>query len=134
MTTIKATIESMETGFSAFIENIDGIVATGSTIEEIKANLIDALDDYIETCKELGCELPDGLKDDYKIEFTMDVKSLFTIYDRIFTKSGLERLTGINQKQLWHYANGTSVPRRAQVLKIEHALHKLGEELISLHL
>lgn len=25
-----------------------------------------------------------------------------------FTKSGLERLTGINQKQLWHYANGKS--------------------------
>ena len=134
MLTLHATIESLENGYSAFIENLDGVVATGSTLDEIKTRLIDALDDYIETCKELGCELPAGLDGDYRMEFSMDVKSLLTIYNGIFTKSGLERLTGINQKQLWHYANGTSSPRRAQVLKIENALHRLGNELISLHL
>lgn len=134
MNTLKVTIESLENGYSAFIENLDGVVATGATIEEIKANLIDCLDDYIETCKHLKCEIPEMLLGDYRIEFSMDVKSLLTIYSGIFTKSGLERLTGINQKQLWHYANGISTPRRAQVLKIENALHRLGEELISLHL
>ena len=134
MKVLKATIESLENNYSAYIEDIDGIVATGSTVEEIKANLLDALDDYAETCNHLGCELPDVLKDDYSIEFSMDVKSLLTLYQRIFTKAGLERLTGINQKQLWHYANGRSTPRRAQVLKIENALHRLGNELLSLHL
>lgn len=134
MNSLKATIESLENGFSAYIENLDGVVATGATIEEIKANLIDALDDYIETCKELGCEIPSELSDDYTIEFSMDVKSLLNIYYGIFSKSGLEKLTGINQKQLWHYANGISTPRRAQVLKIENALHRLGNELISIHL
>ena len=64
----------------------------------------------------------------------MDVKSLLTIYSGIFTKSGLEGLTGINQKQLWHYANGVSTPRRAQAQKIESALHRLGNELISVRL
>ena len=134
MNTLKATIESLEKGYSAYIEGLDGVVATGSTVEEIKTNLIDCLDDYIETCKQLKCEIPEELIGDYRIEFSMDVKSLLTIYSGIFTKSGLERLTGINQKQLWHYANGVSTPRRTQVLKIENALHRLGEELISLHL
>ena len=134
MRTLKATIESLETGYSAYIENLDGIAATGSTIDEIKNRLIDALDDYAETCKQLGCKLPAELEDDYRIVFTMDVKSLLSIYYGIFTKSGLEKLTGINQKQLWHYACGRSVPRRAQVLKIENALHRLGNELISLEL
>lgn len=134
MPILKATIESLENGYSAFIENLDGVVATGSTIEEIRANLIDAVDVFIETCRELGCEVPEELIGDYEIEFTMDVKSLLGIYYGIFTKAGLERITGINQKQLWHYANGTSTPRRAQVLKIENALHRLGKELISLHL
>lgn len=134
MPILKATIESLENGYSAFIENLDGVVATGSTIEEIRANLIDAVDVFIETCRELGCEVPEELTGDYEIEFTMDVKSLLGIYYGIFTKAGLERITGINQKQLWHYANGTSTPRRAQVLKIENALHRLGKELISLHL
>ena len=134
MKVLKATIESLENNYSAYIENIDGVVATGSTMDEIQANLIDALDDYVETCGVLGCTVPDELTGDYSIEFSMDVKSLLTLYQRIFTKSGLERLTGINQKQLWHYANGSSVPRRAQVLKIENALHRLGNELIAIRL
>ena len=134
MFTLKATIESTENNYSAFIENLGGVVATGATIAEIKAKLIDAVDDYIETCKELGCELPEGLNGDFSIEFQMDVKSLLTLYNGIFTKAGLERITGINQKQLWHYANGSSIPRRAQVLKIENALHSLGEELLSVSL
>ena len=134
MQQLNATIESLEGNYSAFLHDLGGVMTTGSTIEEIKANLRDAVNDYVETCKELGCELPEVLKGDYRIEFTMDVKSLLALYEGIFTKAGLERLTGINQKQLWHYANGNSVPRRAQILKIENALHRLGNELISLHL
>lgn len=134
MNVLHATIESLESGYSAYIEGLDGIVATGATIEEIKARLINALEEYGAYCKEVGCDLPEELKGDYRIEFSMDVKSLLTIYKGIFSKSGLERLTGINQKQLWHYANGTSQPRRTQVLKLENALHRLGAELLSIHL
>ena len=71
--TLKATIESNENNYSAFLENLDGVVATGATIAEIKANLIDAIDDYIETCKEFNCELPEELKEgNFSIEFKMD--------------------------------------------------------------
>ena len=134
MTTLKAIIESLENNYSAYIEKLDGVVATGATITEIKANLLDAVDEYIETCKENGMDIPEELQGEYNIDFSMDVKSLLNLYDKIFSKSGLERLSGINQKQLWHYANGKSVPRRAQALKLENALHRLGTELISITL
>lgn len=134
MVTLKAIIETAENNYSAFIEGVDGIVATGSTIEEIKTNLIDALDVFVETSREMGLEVPEELNGDYEIRFSMDVKSLLTYYAGIFTKAGLERLTGINQKQLWHYAKGKSVPRRAQVERIENALHRLGAELLSVSL
>lgn len=134
MRTIIATIESLENNYSAYINELDGVVATGSTIEEIKKNLQEALEDFIETCKGLGCKIPDLLQGDYVIEFKMDVKSLLTLYQGIFSKAGLERLTGINQKQLWHYAKGKSSPRKAQINKIESALHRLGNDLIALHL
>ena len=52
----------MENNFSAYIENVDGVVATGSTIQELKANLLEALDVYVEACKENGCDLPKELK------------------------------------------------------------------------
>ena len=134
MNTLKAVIESLESNYSAYIEGLDGVVATGGTINEIQQHLIEAINDYVDTCKELGCAVPEQLEGDYTIEFSMDVKSLLTMYYGIFTKSGLERLTGINQKQLWHYANGISTPRRAQAERIENALHRLGSELLSVRL
>lgn len=134
MKTLKAVIETLESNYSAYIAGLDGIVATGSTIDEIQRHLIEALNDYVETCRRLECPVPEQLEGDYTIEFSMDVKSLLTIYSGILTKSGLERLTGINQKQLWHYANGISRPRRAQAARIESALHRLGSELLSVRL
>lgn len=134
MNILKAVIESLENNYSAYIVGLDGVVATGSTIDEIQQHLIEAVNDYVETCRQVQCAIPEQLEGDYKIVFSMDVKSLLTIYSGIFTKSGLERLTGINQKQLWHYANGISTPRRAQAERIESALHRLGSELLSVRL
>lgn len=134
MRTIRITIEKTENNYSAFINEINGIVATGETIEEIKKNMIEAIDFYIEACKEFGDNVPEILQDEYNIEFHLDAKSFLNIYAEIFSKSGLEKLTGINQKQLWHYAKGVSRPRPAQRVRIESALHRLGEELIAIHL
>lgn len=134
MSTLIAVIERCENNYSAYIESLDGIVATGNTIDEIKGNLLEAIDAFVCACRESGCDIPELLAEDFNVEFRMDVESVLNFYAGIFTKAGLERITGINQKQLWHYANGASKPRRAQVLKIENALHRLGNELISIHL
>jgi predicted RNase H-like HicB family nuclease len=127
-------IECSENNYCAYVKELDGVVATGATITEIKERLTEAIEDLIETCEERGLEIPDALQGGYSIEFKMDVKSLLSVYYGIFTKSALERLTGINQKQLWHYANGISKPRKAQKEKIESALHRLGSELLAIHL
>lgn len=127
-------IECTENNYCAYVKEVGGVAATGSTITEIKKRLTEGIEVMIETCKEMGYEIPDEVKDGYTIEFKMDVKSLLSVYYGIFTKSGLERLTGINQKQLWHYANGITKPRKKQREKIESALHRLGSELLAIHL
>ncbi|MBQ5984251.1 MAG: type II toxin-antitoxin system HicB family antitoxin [Bacteroidales bacterium] len=129
-----AVVEQADNNYSAYIENLEGVYATGKTLTKVKENLLEAIDVFIETCESKGYELPAELQGSFEVDFRMDVRSLLNVYSGIFTKAGLERLTGINQKQLWHYANGKSLPRRAQVLKIENALHQLGNELISIHL
>lgn len=134
MKRLTAIIETAVDNYSAYIEGVDGVVATGKTLDEIKTNLIDAVDFYVEGCRETGCDIPDDLSGDFEIEFKMDVKSLLDFYSGIFTKAGLERITGINQKQLWHYANGKTKPRQAQKQKIENAIHSLGSELLRIHL
>lgn len=131
---LHAVIETAETNYAAYVEEVGGVGVTGDTIAEVKKGLQEALDFLVESCEEDGDEVPEELQGPYVLDFRMDVKSFLQVYYGIFTKAGLERLTGINQKQLWHYANGKTVPRRAQVQKIENALHQLGEELISIHL
>lgn len=132
--TVRAIVERADKNFSAYLDGIDGVVVTGSTFDEVKKNMSLAIEDYLQTCKDYGFEIPEELKEEYNISFSMDVKSLLEFYSGIFTKSGLERITGINQKQLWHYASGIRNPRPEQAQKLESALHKLGQELLSINL
>lgn len=134
MKNITVIIERAEGNFSAYVKEVDGITASGHSIDEIKKSVVEALDEYVAFCKDTGLEIPDELQGHYEICFELDIQSLLQIYEGIFTKSGLEKITGINQKQLWHYAKGVSKPRPAQRQKIESALHRLGNELISLSL
>lgn len=131
---VKVIIEHAGNNFSAYVADVDGISVTGCSVDEIKTSMCEAIDDYITVCKELNLDLPEEFNGEYELTFELDVCSLLKIYEGIFSKAGLEKLTGINQKQLWHYASGKSKPRQAQRLKIEQGLHRLGNELISLHL
>ena len=45
--------------------------------------------------------------------------------------SGLEKITGINQKQLWSYLNGTK-QRKAQRERIENGLRRFSREMSSI--
>jgi predicted RNase H-like HicB family nuclease len=134
MKTLRVIIEKADNNYSAYIDGVDGVIAVGKTVDEIKKNMIESIETLKSQCKDLGCEVPEELTGDYELVFKMDVKSLLDVYSGIFSKAGLERITGINQKQLWHYASGNRKPRPEQAMKLENALHKLGEELISINL
>lgn len=134
MKTLNVIIERTENNYSAYLQEVDGVIAVGKSVAEIKQSLIEAIDVLRESCNELGCELPEELQGEYVLNFKMDVRSVLDFYSNIFTKAALERITGINQKQLWHYASGERRPRPEQAVKLENALHKLGEELLSIQL
>lgn len=131
---IDVTVCKTSKGYSAHIEDIDGIITTGKTLDEVKENMHKAIEGHIEVCKEDGDEIPVLLQDAYSLVFKMDVEALLDYYRGIINQSGLSKLTGINIKQLNHYATGESKPRYNQVRKIEAGLHKLGQELIQIQL
>ena len=114
------------------IDGLDSIMVSGNTVDEIKKNLNSAIEETISVCKESNIPVSELLSEPYELVFHMDVESFLGFYKNVFSKSGLERLTGINQKQLWHYASGGRKPRKEQVHKIESALHRLGEELLAI--
>lgn len=109
-----------------YAENLEGVTAGGKTIAEVKKGIMECIDIQ----KELGNieDLP------YELVFQYDTQSFLKYYGKIFTMPALERLTGINQKQLHHYIMGKSIPRENTKQKIQTALHNLGQELIAFQL
>jgi predicted RNase H-like HicB family nuclease len=132
METVKIIIEKTDDLFSAYADNVEGIYAGGETVEEVKQSVLDA----IELLKEHNTEenIPTILKGNYEIAYHFDLESLLNYYKGIMSFSALERLTGVNQKQLQHYSTGHRKPRIDQRKKIETALHKFGKELLAVEL
>ena len=129
---IKVTIEKGADLFSAWAENIPGIYGEGESVKEVKEDILKAIALFKEHNDEKN--IPEELKGDYNIEWHFDVQSFLQYYSGIFTKAALERITGINQKQLGHYASGLKTPRKAQVEKIETALHNFFDDMRMVHL
>ena len=97
MKTIKIIIERNEDGFWGYAENEKAIVGGGNTVQECKQDVLDC----IETLKELDAENKPGfLEKEYMLVYKFDTASLLNYYKGIFTNSALERITGINQKQM----------------------------------
>ena len=132
MEVLKIIIEKSSDYYDAYAENCEGVYGAGSTAEEAKTDVLKAIELYKETQKQE--DLPDILKGEYQIVYRFDVQSMLNYYNKIFTKVALENITGLNQKQLHHYASGLKKPRENTRKKIENALHKLGNELITVEL
>ena len=105
MNTIKIIIEKSSDHYSAYADNCDGIYGAGNTVEEAKENVLEGLRLLIESRH--ADELPDILKSEYEIAYGFDTQSFLKHYENIFSKPALEKLTGINQKQLHHYEKTT---------------------------
>ena len=129
MKQIKVIIERSKDAFWAYAENVEGISGSGDTVQAAKQSVMES----IEIQKELG-NFPPALHAGYEVVYKFDAESLLKYYKGIFTHAAFERITGINQKQLQHYASGIRKPRLTQKKKIENALHKLGNELLSVEL
>lgn len=121
-------LEKTTDHYSAFARDIEGVYGAGNTATEAKQSILDS----IELLKENNDDenIPKVLKGGYEIKYQFDPASLLNYYQGIFTNAAIERLTGINQRQIQRYAAGESNPRPEQKTKIRDGLHKLGKELI----
>ena len=132
MEKIVVNVAKTAEGYTASIDILPGwVLGTTGVFDDFKKELQESVNIYIEWAKEDGDEYPSVFDGEYEFEYKFDVESLLYCYNGIFTRSAISRLTGINEKQLGHYACGRSLPRPEQKRKITAALHKLGKELIA---
>lgn len=118
--------------FCAHAPVLLGCVSTGATLSEIKKNIKEALEFHIESSLKDGEPIPEVFRGEYELEYKLSIEALLNAYSDVFTKAALSRITGINQRQLWHYASGLRKPRPAQRRRIEDGLHRLGKELLNI--
>ena len=134
MEKVIVTVEISENNYAAYVGKLPGCVSTGKTFEELKNNMQEAVEFHIKTSNEFGDEISAVFSDSFELVYKFDAPSLLQHYKGIFTYSALERITGINQRQLQRYASGESKPRAAQITKISNALHSIGRELLVVEL
>lgn len=121
--------------FSAHVPALPGCVSTGSTPGEIKANIKEAIAFHVaSSLADSDPIAPEFVAGNYQLVFKFDAESLLAYYKGIFTNAAFERITGISQAQISHYATGLKKPRPAQIKKIKTALHNLGQELLEVEL
>jgi len=133
MNKIIVNVGKTPNGYCANMDILPGwIVGVSGSFDDLKKETAQSVDVFIKWAKKDGDRYPSIFDGDYEFEYKFDIESLLHCYDGIFTRSAISRLTGINQKQLGHYACGRSRPRQEQKRKITTALNNLGKELIAI--
>ena len=97
-----------------------GLYGYGKSAEEAINDLRTVCDEAREFCPELP-----------ELEFNVlyEVPSFLQEYAGVFSLAGLEKITGIHQKQLGHYLNGNKRPRPETTHRIEEALSQFRQRL-----
>lgn len=121
---IKIIVEKTRTGFSAYAEK-QNIFSVGGTIQELKYNMLEAVNLYY---SEDGKVI--GEKDLY---FELDLPQFFEFYKVLNAKAISERI-GMHQSLLAQYISGIKKPSSIQLSKIQNGIREIGQELVNVSL
>ena len=122
-------IEQGSIGYSVYIEDDTleyGLIGEGVTVKEAVEDFYLCYEDMKNCYQKVNKPF-----EEVEFDFYFDIASFLQKYAFAFTLAGLERITGVNQKQLGHYINGVRKPSKRTVLKIEEGLKKFSSELSS---
>jgi hypothetical protein len=123
-----AVIERGNDGmYSIYIEEASypyGIIGTGASTNEAMKDFMDGYHDMKEYVESTGKTF-----EETEFTFKYDVPSFLQEYAYAFTLAGLERITGINQKQLGHYISGYRKPSEKTIRRIESGIRSFCDKL-----
>ena len=117
--------------YYAYCNDHPALFGMGKSAPEAKECLLETLRLTKEDGRATAFIYPDWLDSEFEFVTHWDVRTMLQYYLGIITPSALARITGIHPKQIWSYKHGLTKPRKAQVQKIESAIHALGRELMN---
>ena len=133
MRAVEVIVENAGDNLSAYIEGAP-VMTVGNDVKVIEKNMKEAVELYLESCKDMNIAPVEVLQGEFTLKFKIDAATFINYYSSIFTKAALSRITGVNERQLWHYAAGVHKPRKQQLEKIQKGINALTEELAAINL
>ncbi len=119
MRKIKMIVEKTKKGYSAYAEKY-AVYTVGQSLEELKTNMLDALNLYFE--KE-GITISES-----QLNIIFDLPQFFEFY-KVINVSALSERMGMNQSLLAQYIKGIKKPSATQTQRILKEIQKVGREL-----
>lgn len=127
MKEVKIYIEKAECGYSAYMDNTTldySCIGEGQTVEEAINDFNSAYAEMREFYASTG-----KIFEEIDYHFYYDTASFLAEFAGIFSLSGLEKITGVNQTQLGHYLHGRRKPSRKTIAKIQSGVELFAKEL-----
>ncbi len=114
--------------------DLGAIMVTAATLDEFKKEFKEAFDFHIEGLIDSGDPIPDFIASgEYRLVYDLEATALLKEAEKFTTLAAISRATGINQKQLSHYATGIKQPRPASRARIIKGLHEIGRMALALY-
>lgn len=135
MENIKVEIHWCDKNFSCVwgTPEFGSIIVTNKTLEGLKKEFETSLQAQINDMLADGESIPECLASgEYEIEYDMHISAILRNAEQYTTMAAISRASGINQKQLTHYASSIKEPRPAQRERIISGLHRIGEAFLAI--
>lgn len=126
MKKLTAIIERNEDAFFAYVKEIEGCTAGGYSYEEVKENLEEMIQIFLEEDPELHSNYKNG----YKLTFVSDIQSAFKLLSEI-NMSAIANISNINPSLLRQYATGKKPISEKQLKKVHYGLSEVIKKLES---
>lgn len=130
MNKVIINIDWVPNNFSAAAANEEmACVATGKTLEEVKAKILEALAFHIEGLREDGETVPEEFGDKWEPEYRLTTRAQLKYADKYIVRKSLAEEIGVAEQQLSHYANGQRHPRPDMQRRITEGIKSICARL-----
>jgi predicted RNase H-like HicB family nuclease len=132
---LKSVVELWDDGtYSIYVTNLKrhNLNAQGSSVEEAKNNLQNAICDYVDMYKQTGKAIPRELQNPVFV-YKYDMASFFDCFKWI-NVSNFAQKAEINPSLLLQYKNKITFASEKQKEKIQKTINQMGKELAAVRL
>lgn len=125
-------VEKSQDGFTAYTNELPGMISFGETLFELKENFKQGLSEHLEIMKEDEEEIPVEFQNEYELYFDIDVQQFLEYLTSRVNVSYVAKVSVINRALIGHYKSGNKKPSTKQKEKILSTFKEIGKELVSI--